>query len=105
MLIVKRLLIAPKTSRYRDASFAVFALYQDGDRNREKVYRRTGNFLPGGGGGKPFAQKILRSCPNVYETYSRKETRAILCKTALAVLAYEGGSILKNFFGVNTSQF
>ena len=32
------LLIAPKTSRYRDASFAVFALNQDGDRNREKVY-------------------------------------------------------------------
>ena len=31
------------------------------------------------GGGKPFAQKILRSCPNFYETYSRKETRAIIC--------------------------
>ena len=49
------------------------------------MHRRTGNFLPwvggggGVGGGKPLAQKILRSCPNFYETYSRKETRAILC--------------------------
>ena len=32
------LLIALKTSRYRDASFAVFALSQDGDRNRKKVF-------------------------------------------------------------------
>ena len=32
------LLIALKTSRYRDASFAVFALNQDGDRNRKKVF-------------------------------------------------------------------
>ena len=47
-------------------------------------HRRTGNFLPGGGG-KPFAQKILASCPNFAETYSRKK------KTALV---YEGGPIL-----------
>ena len=26
-------------------------------------HRRTGNFLPGGGGGKSFAQEILASCP------------------------------------------
>ena len=33
-------------------------------------HRRTGKFEPGGrgGGGKPFAQKILASCPNFYET-------------------------------------
>ena len=30
------------------------------------MHRRTGNFLPGGGG-EPFAQKILASCPNFYE--------------------------------------
>ena len=38
------------------------------------INRRTGNFLPGGGG-KPFAQKLLASCPNFYETYKtgRKE--------------------------------
>ena len=37
-------------------------------------------FCQGGwGGGKPFAQKILASCPNFYETYSRKETRVIRC--------------------------
>ena len=34
-------------------------------------HRRTGNFLPGGGG-NPFAQKILASCPNFYETVERK---------------------------------
>ena len=34
-------------------------------------HRRTGNFLPGGGG-KPFAQKILASCPNFYETVEKK---------------------------------
>ena len=34
-------------------------------------HRRTGNFLPGGGG-NPFAQKIIASCPNVYETVERK---------------------------------
>ena len=39
-----------------------------------KNHRRTGNFLPGGGGGgsKPFAQKILASCPNFYETVEKK---------------------------------
>ena len=26
----------------------------------------------GGGGGKPFAQKILGSCPNFYETVEKK---------------------------------
>ena len=33
---------------------------------RALSHRRTGNFLPGGGGGEPFAQKILASCPNFY---------------------------------------
>ena len=34
-------------------------------------HRRTGIFLPGGGG-NPFAQKILASCPNFYRTVERK---------------------------------
>ena len=40
-----------------------------------KRHRRTGNFLPGGGGGgggKLFAQKILASFPNFYETVEKK---------------------------------
>ena len=37
------------------------------------LHRRTGNFLPGGGGwGKPFAQKNLAGCPNVYERGGKK---------------------------------
>ena len=35
------------------------------------AHRRTGNFLPGGGD-KPFAQKILATCPNFYETVEKK---------------------------------
>ena len=36
-------------------------------------HRRTGNFLPGGGGGgKPFAQKNLAGCPNFYERVGKK---------------------------------
>ena len=47
-----------------------------GDKNRlHELYnyghRRTGNFLSGGGG-KPFAQKILASCPIFYKTVERK---------------------------------
>ena len=43
-------------------------IYQD-----EEDHRRTGNFLPGGGGGgEPFAQKSLASCPNCYETVKKK---------------------------------
>ena len=43
----------------------------------DAVHKRTGIFLPGGGvwgggGGEPFAQKILSSCPNFYETVERK---------------------------------
>ena len=34
-------------------------------------HRRTGNFLPGGGG-KPFSQKTLASCPNFYKTVEQK---------------------------------
>ena len=34
-------------------------------------HRRTGNFLPGGGG-KPFAQKNLASCPNFSERVEKK---------------------------------
>ena len=34
-------------------------------------HRRTGNFLPGGGG-KPFAQKNLAGCPNFYERVGKK---------------------------------
>ena len=30
-------------------------------------------FLPGGGGGKPFAQKILASCQNFHETVGKKQ--------------------------------
>ena len=41
------------------------------------VHRHTENFLPGGGGRKPFAQKILASDPNFLQK-SRKETGAIL---------------------------
>ena len=44
------------------------------------------------GGGKPFAQKILASCPNFYETVEKK--RGPYDATTWAVLAYEGGSIL-----------
>ena len=33
-----------------------------------QTHRRTGNFLPGGESSKLFAQKILASCPNFYET-------------------------------------
>ena len=58
-----------------------------------------GNFLPGvggvggwGGGGKLFAQKILASCPDFYETGEKK--RGPYDATTWAVLAYEGGSIL-----------
>ncbi len=37
------------------------------------IHRRTGNFLPGGGGdGKTFAQKNFASCPNFYETVEKK---------------------------------
>ena len=35
-------------------------------------HRCTGNFLPGVGGGKTFAQKIVASCPNFYETVEKK---------------------------------
>ena len=35
------------------------------------THRRTGYFLPGGGG-KPFAQKIFASCPNFYKTVEQK---------------------------------
>ena len=38
---------------------------------RYQIHRRTGNFLPGGGG-KPFAQKILASVPNFYERVEKK---------------------------------
>ena len=38
---------------------------------KDHGHRRTGNFLPGGGG-NPFAQKILASCPNFYKTVERK---------------------------------
>ena len=34
-------------------------------------HRRTGNFLPGGGG-KPFAQKNLAGCPNFYERVGKR---------------------------------
>ena len=44
------------------------------------------------GGGRPFAQKILASCPNFYETVEKK--RGPYDATTWAVLAYEGGSIL-----------
>ena len=35
-------------------------------------HRRTGSFLPGGGGGKPFAQKIFASCSNFYKIVEKK---------------------------------
>ena len=37
-------------------------------------HRRTGNFLPGGGGGigKPFAQNNLAGCPNFYERVGKR---------------------------------
>ena len=38
---------------------------------KKEAHRRTGNFLPGGGG-KPFAQKILASYPNFYKTDEQK---------------------------------
>ena len=44
------------------------------------------------GGGRPFAQKILASCPNFYETVEKK--RGPYDATTQAALAYEGGSIL-----------
>ena len=39
-------------------------------------HRRTGNFLPGGGG-KLFAQKILASCPTFYETVEKKQSQTM----------------------------
>ena len=36
-------------------------------------HRRTGNFLPGGGGGKPFAQKNLASCQIFTKQSKRNE--------------------------------
>ena len=41
------------------------------DEQIHNKHRRTGNFLPGGGG-KPFAQKNLASCPNFYERVEKK---------------------------------
>ena len=35
-------------------------------------HRRTGNFLPGGGGGEPFAPQKSRKLPNFYETIEKK---------------------------------
>ena len=52
------------------------------------------------GGGKPFAQKILASCPNFYKTDEQK--RGPYDATTWAVLAYESGSI--QFFRVNTCE-
>ena len=54
------------------------------------VHRRTGNFCQGGG--KLFAQKILASCPNFYETVEKK--RGSYDATTQAALAYEGCSTL-----------
>ena len=39
---------------------------------RYSDHRRTGNFLPGGGGGKPFVQKNHASCPNFCERVEKK---------------------------------
>ena len=39
-------------------------------------HRRTDNFRPGGGG-RPFAQKILASCPNFYKTVEKKRGSVI----------------------------
>ena len=36
-----------------------------------KAYRCTGSFFARGGG-EPFAQKILASCPDFYETVEKK---------------------------------
>ena len=44
------------------------------------------------GGGKLFAQKILASCPNFYETVEKK--RGSYDATTQAALAYEGCSTL-----------
>ena len=38
---------------------------------RRESHRRTGIFLPGGGG-KPIAQKNLAGCPNFYERVGKK---------------------------------
>ena len=59
------------------------------------THRRTGNFLPGAG--KPFAHKILASCPNVYKTVEK--TRAIRCNNIGRI------SIWKRFDTVFQGQY
>ena len=49
----------------------VLSVIRFGPKCNEGPHRRTGNFLPGGGG-KPFAQKILASCLNFYKTVEQK---------------------------------
>ena len=61
-------------------------------------HRRTGNFLPGGGG-KPFAQKKISKVAQIFTKESeRKESRIT---TTYAILAYEDG-LIQLVFRVNT---
>ena len=66
------------------------------------THRRTGNFFARGAVNH-LPNKILASCPNFYETVETK--RGPYDAITKAVLAYEGGSILQQFFRVNTFQF
>ena len=71
----------------------------------ELNHRRTGNFLPGGGG-KLFTQKNLASCPNFCERV-RKKLGAHYLFIYLCILqhrpysAYESG-LIQLVFRVNT---
>ena len=66
------------------------------------IHRRTGNFLSGGAVNH-LPKKNSRKLPKFLRN-SRKETRAIRCNN-VGHTGTEGGSMLWQFFRVNTSQF
>ena len=73
------------------------------DQQKHDNYRNIGVraiFCRGGGGGKPFTQKILAGCPNFYKTVEQK--RSPYDATTYAALAYESVSI--QFFRVHICE-
>ena len=66
-------------------------------------HRDTGNFLPG-----EAVDHLLKNFSQVAQIVTKRtveKKRGPYDATMSAVLAYEGGSILEQFFRVNTSQF